>query len=331
MKVALFTLGGTIASTSTAGGVAPQLAGADLLASIPGLDRAGTELQVHDFRQLPSSSLAVDDLLELAHAIRQQIGQGADGVVVSQGTDTIEETAFLLDLLWDGDAPVVFTGAMRNPTLAGADGPGQPAGRGGRGRQPAGPRSGVRGGVRRRDPRRAIRAEGPHDQRDRVHQPAGRPAGRHRRRPRRRADPAAPLGRHPRSAARPAGKNRAGHHGPRRRRDAARGRGRAVRRAGGSRVRGRARARGGGRPAGRSGPAHPGRARLADRGRDGAGPHVCLPGFRARPAAARPDRRRLPGPAQGPAAAAPAAGRRRQPGRHRGGVPRAGRGPDRPP
>lgn len=123
MKVALFTLGGTIASTSTAGGVAPQLAGADLLASIPGLDRAGTELRVHDFRQLPSSSLAVDDLLELAHAIRQQIGQGADGVVVSQGTDTIEETAFLLDLLWDGDAPVVFTGAMRNPTLAGADGP----------------------------------------------------------------------------------------------------------------------------------------------------------------------------------------------------------------
>jgi L-asparaginase len=123
MKVALFTLGGTIASTGTGGGVAPRLTGADLLTSVPGLDRAGVDLVVHDFRQVPSSSLTIDDVLALAGAIRDQFAAGVDGVVVSQGTDTIEETSFLLDLVYDGDRPVVFTGAMRNPTLAGADGP----------------------------------------------------------------------------------------------------------------------------------------------------------------------------------------------------------------
>jgi L-asparaginase len=129
MKVALFTLGGTIASTGpAAGGVTPRLTGADLLTSVPGLERTGAEVMVHDFRQVPSSSLTIDDILDLAAAIRDQTspdgdGAGVDGVVVSQGTDTIEETSFLLDLVYDGDAPVVFTGAMRNPTLAGADGP----------------------------------------------------------------------------------------------------------------------------------------------------------------------------------------------------------------
>jgi L-asparaginase len=141
MKVALFTLGGTIASTGTAAGtgtvagtrpaegVAPRLTGADLLASVPGLEQAGAELAVHDFRQVPSSSLTTGDILDLAAAIRDRAGPGAasaggvDGVVVSQGTDTIEETSFLLDLVYAGEAPVVFTGAMRNPTLAGADGP----------------------------------------------------------------------------------------------------------------------------------------------------------------------------------------------------------------
>jgi len=123
MKVVLFTLGGTIASTPAASGVVPRLTGADLLTSVPGLDRDGISVQVRDFRQVPSSSLTIGDILDLAATIRAEVAAGADGVVVSQGTDTIEETVFLLDLLYDGAAPVVFTGAMRHPTLAGADGP----------------------------------------------------------------------------------------------------------------------------------------------------------------------------------------------------------------
>jgi L-asparaginase len=125
VEVALFTLGGTIASmgAGTSAGVVPQLTGADLLASVPGLGRAGVTLQVRDFRQVPSAALTVDDVLDLVYAIRAVVAAGAGGVVVSQGTDTIEETAFLADLLYAGQVPIVFTGAMRNPTLAGADGP----------------------------------------------------------------------------------------------------------------------------------------------------------------------------------------------------------------
>jgi len=51
------------------------------------------------------------------------VERGCDAVVVTQGTDTLEETSYALDLLWARDEPVVFTGAMRNPLRTGSDGP----------------------------------------------------------------------------------------------------------------------------------------------------------------------------------------------------------------
>ncbi|WP_443072631.1 asparaginase domain-containing protein [Streptomyces sp. RPT161] len=62
-------------------------------------------------------------MLEVVDAASRAVSDGAAGVVVTQGTDTLEETAFLVDLVWRYEAPFVLTGAMRNPTLAGADGP----------------------------------------------------------------------------------------------------------------------------------------------------------------------------------------------------------------
>jgi L-asparaginase len=122
--VAVFGLGGTIAMAQAPdGGVSPALSASDLLAAVPGLSEAPAELRVRDFRNKPGASLDFPDLYELAAAITDALNDDCAGAVVTQGTDTIEEVAYALDLLLPTDAPVVVTGAMRNPTMAGADGP----------------------------------------------------------------------------------------------------------------------------------------------------------------------------------------------------------------
>ncbi|MGB2572067.1 asparaginase [Micromonospora citrea] len=126
MSVALFTLGGTIAMAGIGPGERPvvtRLTGADLLAAVPGLDTAGEELDVRDALAVPSADLTYRRLLDVVDAASRAVAGGATGVVVTQGTDTLEETAYLADLVWPNAAPLVVTGAMRNPTLAGADGP----------------------------------------------------------------------------------------------------------------------------------------------------------------------------------------------------------------
>lgn len=123
-KLAIAALGGTMSMQARhAGeGVIPTVSGETLLASIPELTLLA-EVSVETLGLLPSASLDFEFLLSVLSWANFQIKQGATGVVITQGTDTLEETAAFFDYLWDHDAPLILTGAMRSAAQAGADGP----------------------------------------------------------------------------------------------------------------------------------------------------------------------------------------------------------------
>lgn len=122
-RVALLALGGTIAMAGSQGGVVARLGGQDLVGALGAYLGDGITVAVHDIQAVPSAGLSFADVLEVVDAATAAVSDGAIGVVVTQGTDTLEETAFLVDLAWSSDLPIVLTGAMRNPTLPGHDGP----------------------------------------------------------------------------------------------------------------------------------------------------------------------------------------------------------------
>lgn len=123
-RIAFLALGGTIASVEGGeqAGAAPVLLAQDIARSVQGFVD-DVELVPEQFMQIASPSIRHEDVLRLVERARSLVDAGARGVVVTQGTDTIEETSFAFDLLWHEDAPVVFTGAMRSPSLPGPDGP----------------------------------------------------------------------------------------------------------------------------------------------------------------------------------------------------------------
>jgi L-asparaginase len=122
-RLLVLSLGGTITMVpSDSGGIEPKLGAAELVASVPALAEVA-EIEARSPFRLPSPSLTPGDLVEVARMIEEGLATGCDGAVVIQGTDTIEESAFILDLLVGGEKPVVVTGAMRGADAPGADGP----------------------------------------------------------------------------------------------------------------------------------------------------------------------------------------------------------------
>lgn len=123
--VTLISTGGTIASrhSDDEGAVTASLAGAALMEMLHDpLD--GIAVRVEEFRELNSFALTLGDAHDLAGAIRAALARpGCDGVVVTHGTDTMEESAYLADILVAGDKPIVFTGAQRHAGDPDSDGP----------------------------------------------------------------------------------------------------------------------------------------------------------------------------------------------------------------
>ncbi len=123
-RILILTLGGTIAMEEDENGKAKSsLPGDRLVAQIEKYGNIGAELQVREVFNIPSGHLTIEMMYALAAKIQIWAKNNeADGFVVIQGTDTQEETAYVLELSLDIRQPVIITGAMRNVSEPSYDG-----------------------------------------------------------------------------------------------------------------------------------------------------------------------------------------------------------------
>jgi L-asparaginase len=121
-RIRLITTGGTIAERIAYEGSRRHCRGEELLAAISDI-RDRFAVSTEDVLDIPSTWITLGEMLELTRTIDSAIRSGEDGVVVTHGTATLEETAYFVDLVSEAIQPIVFTGAMRAPYAPGADGP----------------------------------------------------------------------------------------------------------------------------------------------------------------------------------------------------------------
>ena len=120
----LFT-GGTISMRIDpgTGAAVPALSAEEIVAKVPGLKKEA-RLTLEEYARLPGPHVTPHWMWRLKERVAEVLADpGVDGVVLTHGTDTIEETAYLLDLTLEGPRPVVFCGAMRTVSEPGWDGP----------------------------------------------------------------------------------------------------------------------------------------------------------------------------------------------------------------
>ena len=128
-EVLVLATGGTIASTGNyygdrGGGEVNKISAEQLTAAAPGIEKVAT-IMTEQFSNVASGAIGPKQWMDLSRRINAAFRDRSSlaGIVVTHGTDTMEETAYFLDLTVAGDRPVVVTGAMRPADAIGADGP----------------------------------------------------------------------------------------------------------------------------------------------------------------------------------------------------------------
>jgi L-asparaginase len=125
MRIKVLATGGTIASKidPESGGAKPALTGEDLVDAVPGIEAWG-KIEVEDVANIPSDYIGPDIWKRMAARVNTVLREeDIQGVVITHGTDTLEETAYFLDLTVNSPKPVVLTGAQRNASERDCDGP----------------------------------------------------------------------------------------------------------------------------------------------------------------------------------------------------------------
>lgn len=124
-KVVVIFNGGTISMKvdEKIKAAVPNLTGEEIMSMVTGIE-SYAEVESYTFSSLPSPHMTPDIMLELSNYVKSFLKrEDVDGVVVTHGTDTLEETAYFLQLTINSEKPVVVTGSMRNSSELGYDGP----------------------------------------------------------------------------------------------------------------------------------------------------------------------------------------------------------------
>ena len=124
-KIIIIFTGGTISMKKNENNNAavPAMSGEDILKHTPGIENIA-DIHFLDFGMMPGPHMTPEKMLELSKLISNKVEiEGYDGVIVTHGTDSLEETAYLVDLTYNSSKPVIFVGSMRNSSEPGWDGP----------------------------------------------------------------------------------------------------------------------------------------------------------------------------------------------------------------
>lgn len=121
-NIRILSTGGTIASTDGDKGAQPKIDGAEILGDAAEA-RQYASITVEEVTRIPSFNMNFETMAAIVRSAHAAAEDGADGVVITHGTDTMEETAFYAEQTSATDVPIVFTGAQRRPDEPSPDGP----------------------------------------------------------------------------------------------------------------------------------------------------------------------------------------------------------------